>query len=74
MNIGALTMPDGAALAPMAGVTDMPMRTLCFEQGAAWAVTEMLSAKAAPGRWTSCSAAGKTKGYWAFSCSGASPS
>ena len=45
MNIGALTMPDGAALAPMAGVTDMPMRTLCFEQGAAWAVTEMLSAK-----------------------------
>lgn len=35
----------GAALAPMAGVTDMPMRLLCFEQGAAWAVTEMVSAK-----------------------------
>lgn len=45
MNIGALTMPGGAALAPMAGVTDMPMRILCFEQGAAWAVTEMVSAK-----------------------------
>lgn len=38
-------MPEGAALAPMAGVTDMPMRALCFEQGAAWAVTEMVSAK-----------------------------
>lgn len=36
---------SGAALAPMAGVTDMPMRLLCFEQGAAWAVTEMVSAK-----------------------------
>lgn len=45
MQIGRLTMPVGAALAPMAGVTDMPMRMLCFEQGAAWAVTEMISAK-----------------------------
>ncbi len=45
MQIGQLTMPAGAALAPMAGVTDMPMRILCFEQGAAWAVTEMISAK-----------------------------
>lgn len=45
MQIGQLTMPVGAALAPMAGVTDMPMRILCFEQGAAWAVTEMISAK-----------------------------
>ena len=45
MQIGKLAMPAGAALAPMAGVTDMPMRILCFEQGAAWAVTEMISAK-----------------------------
>ena len=45
MQIGQLAMPAGAALAPMAGVTDMPMRMLCFEQGAAWAVTEMISAK-----------------------------
>ena len=45
MQIGQLTMSSGAALAPMAGVTDMPMRILCFEQGAAWAVTEMISAK-----------------------------
>lgn len=45
MQIGEQVMPVGAALAPMAGVTDMPMRILCFEQGAAWAVTEMISAK-----------------------------
>ena len=45
MQIGRTVMPVGAALAPMAGVTDMPMRMLCFEQGAAWAVTEMISAK-----------------------------
>lgn len=35
----------GAGLAPMAGVTDAAMRLLCHEQGAAWAVSEMLSAK-----------------------------
>lgn len=45
MKIGNLVMEAGAALAPMAGVTDMPMRILCYEQGAAWAVTEMISAK-----------------------------
>lgn len=32
-------------LAPMAGVTDLPFRLLCREQGAAFAVTEMVSAK-----------------------------
>ena len=37
--------PAGAGLAPMAGVTDAATRLLCFEQGAAWAVSEMLSAK-----------------------------
>lgn len=45
MRIGSLSIPDGASLAPMAGVTDMPMRLLCFEMGASFAVTEMLSAK-----------------------------
>ena len=45
MTIGDIRLPEGAFLAPMAGVTDMPMRTLCFECGAAMAVTEMLSAK-----------------------------
>lgn len=37
--------PGSAALAPMAGVTDMPFRTLCFEQGCDYATTEMVSAR-----------------------------
>ncbi len=45
MRIGELELPQGAGLAPMAGVTDAAMRLLCHEQGAAWAVSEMLSAK-----------------------------
>lgn len=45
MNIASLSIPPGAGLAPMAGVSDMPFRLLCRRQGAAWAVTEMLSAK-----------------------------
>lgn len=36
----------GAALAPMAGVTDTTMRVLCAEYGAAFTVSEMVSAKA----------------------------
>ncbi|MBR4234464.1 MAG: tRNA dihydrouridine synthase DusB [Clostridia bacterium] len=45
MRIGDIELPAGAALAPMAGVTDANMRVLCREQGSAWAVSEMLSAK-----------------------------
>lgn len=45
MRIGELELPAGAALAPMAGVSDAAMRLLCHEQGAAWSVSEMLSAK-----------------------------
>ena len=45
MHIGTLEIPAGAGLSPMAGVTDAAMRLLCFEMGAAWAVSEMLSAK-----------------------------
>ena len=44
-QISDLTKKNGAGLAPMAGVTDAAMRLLCHEQGAAWAVSEMLSAK-----------------------------
>ena len=44
-QISELTAKRGAGLAPMAGVTDAAMRLLCREQGAAWAVSEMLSAK-----------------------------
>lgn len=35
-----------AVLAPMAGYTDAPFRKLCRAFGSAWAVTEMVSAKA----------------------------
>lgn len=45
MKIGALPLPKGAILAPMAGVTDLPFRLLCREMGSALAVTEMVSAK-----------------------------
>ena len=45
MMIRDLVFPEGAGLAPMAGVTDAVMRQVCFAYGAAWAVTEMLSAK-----------------------------
>ena len=44
-DVKLLTEKKGAGLAPMAGVTDAAMRLLCHEQGAAWAVSEMLSAK-----------------------------
>lgn len=44
-TIKDLLAVPGAGLAPMAGVTDAAMRLLCHEQGAAWAVSEMLSAK-----------------------------
>ena len=45
MKITDIDFRHGAGLAPMAGVTDLPMRLLCREQGAAWSVSEMLSAK-----------------------------
>jgi len=45
MDIGGLHIGRGAGLSPMAGVTDAAMRLLCTRQGAAWAVSEMLSAK-----------------------------
>ena len=45
LRIGNLSLADGAVLAPMAGVTDLPFRLLCHEQGSALAVTEMVSAK-----------------------------
>ena len=45
IRLGNLELKNGAALAPMAGVSDAAMRLLCHEQGAAWCVSEMLSAK-----------------------------
>ena len=46
MKIGTLELKHGIILAPMAGVSDLPFRILCREQGCEMAVTEMVSAKA----------------------------
>lgn len=45
-QIGNVTIPEQTVLGPMAGVTDLPFRLLCKEQGAGLVVTEMISAKA----------------------------
>ncbi len=44
LNIGPYSLPAGALLAPMAGVTDKPFRQLCRRLGASLAVSEMVSA------------------------------
>lgn len=46
LKIGKLELSPGAALAPMAGVTDTTMRRLCASFGASCTVSEMVSAKA----------------------------
>ena len=46
MQIGSLTVPGTAALAPMAGVTDLAFRTVCARMGAGLTVTEMVSSRA----------------------------
>lgn len=43
--IGKVEIPGNLILAPMAGVTDLPFRLLCKEQGADLVYTEMISAK-----------------------------
>ena len=45
-KIGSVEMENPFILAPMAGVTDLPFRMLCKEQGAGLLCTEMVSAKA----------------------------
>ena len=45
MKIGSVECGN-IILAPMAGITDMPFRALCREQGATFSYTEMISAKA----------------------------
>ena len=45
-KIGNVKMDNPFVLAPMAGVTDMPFRMLCKEQGAGLICMEMVSAKA----------------------------
>lgn len=46
LTIGNVTLENNLILAPMAGVTDLPFRLLCKEQGAGLLCTEMISAKA----------------------------
>ena len=46
LKIGNVEMPNPLVLAPMAGVTDLPFRVLCKEQGAGLLCMEMVSAKA----------------------------
>lgn len=45
MKIGNIEIKNRVFLAPMAGVTDMPFRVLCREQGCGFVYTEMVSAK-----------------------------
>lgn len=46
LKIGNVTLEQNIILAPMAGVTDLPFRILCHEQGAGLVCMEMVSAKA----------------------------
>ena len=46
LTIGNVMLDNPLVLAPMAGVTDLPFRVLCKEQGAGLICMEMISAKA----------------------------
>lgn len=46
LKIGTVELASQVILAPMAGVTDLPFRMLCKEQGCGLLCTEMVSAKA----------------------------
>lgn len=46
LTIGNVTLDNNVILAPMAGVTDLPFRLLCRQQGVGLVCMEMVSAKA----------------------------
>jgi nifR3 family TIM-barrel protein len=46
LKIGNIVLDNSYVLAPMAGVSDLPYRLICQEQGAGLLYTEMVSAKA----------------------------
>ena len=46
MKIGNVVLENNVILAPMAGVSDLPFRLLCKEQGVGMTCSEMVSAKA----------------------------
>ncbi len=45
MHIGPIALPNHLFVAPMAGVTDRPFRTLCKRLGAGYAVSEMVTSR-----------------------------
>ncbi len=45
MKIGNVQLKNNVVLAPMAGITDLPYRLLCIEQGVGLVYTELISAK-----------------------------
>ena len=45
LRIGNVVLENAYILGPMAGVTDLPFRLLCKEQGAGLLCMEMVSAK-----------------------------
>lgn len=45
LTIGCHPLPNRLVLAPMAGVTDSIFRQICYQQGAGYAIGEMLSAQ-----------------------------
>ena len=45
-QIGGVSLPSKALLAPMAGVSDRAYRELCMQMGAGYCVSEMVSSKA----------------------------
>ena len=46
LSIGDVRLKNNLILGPMAGVSDLPFRMLCKEQGAGLVCMEMVSAKA----------------------------
>lgn len=46
IKIGKVELENNIILAPMAGITDLPFRIICKENGAGLSFTEMASAKA----------------------------
>ena len=69
-QIGNVTIPGRVIFAPMAGVSDLPFRLLCREQGASLVCMEMISAKAITYRNVrthgdqSCRSAGLAPAFW----------
>ena len=50
LKIGTVELENNVILGPMAGVTDLPFRLLCREQGAGLVCMEMVSAFAGKSR------------------------